>query len=186
MTRHIPLGICSHFSLRGWYRNRKDQICTNRFDRSNNSEPVVRGRKLVLNYTDGSPCPAPKGASEEAPLRYKSTLISLLCDRDPLLSKPAISFVGAIDDCFYSFEVRTGAACAGVEATHSENVQLGGVFVGIGIVAVAVYLIGGCVYQRTVMHQRGWRQLPNYALWSGVYSFIRVSLESIRQLFILT
>jgi len=28
------------------------------------------------------------------------------------------------------------------------------------------------VYQRAVMHQRGWRQLPNYALWAGIVGFV--------------
>ncbi len=81
-----------------------------------NSELVFRGRKLVLNYTDGSPCPDldsdgnPKGRdlrdrkiiddddddddddndekkkSSKASTRRKSTLLSLLCDRDPTLS----------------------------------------------------------------------------------------------------
>lgn len=41
---------------------------------------------------------------------------------------------------------------------------------------MAVYLVGGCVYQRNVMHQRGWRQLPNYAIWAGVGAFVRVGL----------
>jgi cation-dependent mannose-6-phosphate receptor len=43
------------------------------------------------------------------------------------------------------------------------------------LIAVAVYLIGGCAYQRTVMHQRGWRQCPNYSMWAGLVSFISVS-----------
>ena len=42
------------------------------------------------------------------------------------------------------------------------------------LIAVAVYLVGGCVYQRNVMHQRGWRQLPNYAIWAGIGSFVKV------------
>lgn len=42
------------------------------------------------------------------------------------------------------------------------------------MIAVAVYVVGGCVYQRNVMHQRGWRQLPNYAIWAGVGSFVKV------------
>lgn len=46
----------------------------------------------------------------------------------------------------------------------------------IVMIAVLVYLVGGCVYQRTVMHQRGWRQLPNYAMWAGIYRFVAVSL----------
>ena len=48
----------------------------------------------------------------------------------------------------------------------------GGVFTVIVLIAVAVYLLGGIAYQRTVMHQRGWRQLPNYALWAGIFGFV--------------
>jgi cation-dependent mannose-6-phosphate receptor len=43
------------------------------------------------------------------------------------------------------------------------------------MIAIMVYIVGGCVYQRTVMHQRGWRQLPNYNLWSGCASGLAVS-----------
>jgi hypothetical protein len=43
-------------------------------------------------------------------------------------------------------------------------------------VAAAVYLIGGCVYQRTVMHARGWRQIPHWQVWAGVAGFIWVRL----------
>lgn len=66
--------------------------------------PYFRGRKLILEYSDGSPCPT-------EPLK-KSTLMSLLCDRD--LTKPVISFVGQLNDCAYFFEVRTAAACPAV------------------------------------------------------------------------
>jgi hypothetical protein len=44
------------------------------------------------------------------------------------------------------------------------------------LIAVAAYLIGGCAYQRTVMHQRGWRQCPNFSLWAGMFDFIKVCL----------
>jgi cation-dependent mannose-6-phosphate receptor len=50
---------------------------------------------------------------------------------------------------------------------------LTGLFASI-LIAVAVYLIGGCAYQRTVLHQRGWRQCPNFSMWSGLVSFISV------------
>jgi hypothetical protein len=46
------------------------------------------------------------------------------------------------------------------------------------MIAVMVYLVGGCVYQRTVMNQRGWYQLPNYALWAGLWNFLSVSNPS--------
>ena len=44
-------------------------------------------------------------------------------------------------------------------------------------IAVIVYFVGGCMYQRTVMHQRGWRQIPNYALWAGIFGFFSVSIH---------
>ena len=49
----------------------------------------------------------------------KSTLISLLCDRDPLAPKASISFVGASPDaCTYFFEVRSISACGGVSSAQ--------------------------------------------------------------------
>ena len=43
------------------------------------------------------------------------------------------------------------------------------------MIAAAVYLLGGIAYQRTVMHQRGWKQLPNYSTWAGIGNFLYVS-----------
>jgi cation-dependent mannose-6-phosphate receptor len=63
---------------------------------------------------------------------------------------------------------------------HQETQALspGGVFGVMALIAVLVYFVGGCVYQRTVMHQRGWRQLPNYAMWAGIWRFFSVCLPS--------
>ncbi|KAF2179024.1 mannose 6-phosphate receptor domain-containing protein, partial [Zopfia rhizophila CBS 207.26] len=103
--------------------------------------------------------------------RRKATVISLLCESDPL-AKTHISFVAAVDDCAYFFKGRSPYACGGVEA-ESQALGPGGVFGVIVLIAVLVYLVGGCVYQRTVMHQRGWRQLPNYQMWAGIWGFIK-------------
>jgi cation-dependent mannose-6-phosphate receptor len=35
------------------------------------------------------------------------------------------------------------------------------------------------MYQRSVAHARGWRQLPNYSLWAGIGDFIQVSLKDL-------
>jgi len=171
----------------------------------NNSEPFFRGRKLILNYTDGSPCPSPSSGHDSEDLiprkiidddddddkgdkkgerkkptnsgvvRRKNTVISLLCNSDPLAAEMSISFVHSPDECTYMFEARTPAACGGVEVAQQ---QLGpsGVFGVIALIAVLVYVVGGCVYQRTVMHQRGWRQLPNYSLWAGIGGFFYVCI----------
>ena len=103
--------------------------------------------------------------------RRNSTMISFQCDRESL-SPAHISFIGASpDECTYFFETRSAAACGGAIAP-TQTVNAGGVFAVISIIAIAAYLLGGIAYQRTVMHQRGWRQLPNYALWAGIFSFV--------------
>jgi cation-dependent mannose-6-phosphate receptor len=178
-----------------------------------NSALVFRGKKLLLNYTNGSPCPdldeegqpilslsrraildddddddddddedeKPKKPSKKPSprpsMRHKSTLLSFLCDTAPSsLNHPAVSFLGSPDHCTYIFEVKSRWACAGATpSTDPGSLGPGGVFGVILAIALLVYLIGGCVYNRTVMHQRGWRQLPNYAVWSGIGGFIGVS-----------
>lgn len=87
------------------------------------------------------------------------------------------------------------AACGGVNET-AQTLGPGGVF-GVmyaqdssnrrdksrtmtdtyysALIAAAVYLLGGIAYQRTVMHQRGWKQLPNYSTWAGIGNFLYVS-----------
>ncbi|KAJ4378697.1 Cation-independent mannose-6-phosphate receptor CI-MPR [Didymella sp. IMI 355093] len=172
-----------------------------------NSEPIFRGKKLILNYTGGSLCPstaskrAPvdlsareiigdddddddkkhkdkdkngdsdrdKKPSSDKPERRKTTIISLLCESDPL-GKSSISFVAAVDDCTYFFEGRSRHAC-GIVHADTQTLSPSGVFGVIAFIAVGVYFVGGCVYQRTVMHQRGWRQLPNYHMWAGIWRF---------------
>ncbi|PGH08345.1 cation-dependent mannose-6-phosphate receptor [Blastomyces parvus] len=183
------------------------------------SELVFRGKRLVLNYTDGSPCPDPtpsdvrkfeiiddgspkkdkehdqddnekddketgdrdkddgkkdgnSGHEPVHPTRRKSTLVSFLCDRDLVSPAASVTFVGTLDSCTYFFEVRSAAACGGVARTEG-GLGPAGVFGVIALIAIAVYILGGCAYQRTVMHQRGWRQCPNYSMWAGAGSFLR-------------
>lgn len=160
--------------------------------RSSSLDLHSRGRKLVLRYSGGSPCvgadehksnkssrdqkPTAPGKSTPAPTtRQKSTIISFLCDRDSGSSQAAFSFVGTDpDECAYFFEARSMHACAQAEPHKPGNVGPGSVFGLIFVIAVLVYAIGGVCYNRTVAHARGWRQLPNYSLWAGIWSFVTV------------
>ena len=92
------------------------------------SDPFFRGRKLVLNYTDGSPCPAASSDRYSNP-RTKSTIMSFLCDRDAHASQTAVSFVGTMDECTYFFEVRSSVACGGMApGPDGQGLGPGGVF----------------------------------------------------------
>lgn len=121
----------------------------------------------MLQYTNGSPC----GKDD----RRKSTIISFHCDKDPLATQALATFVGTDpDECSYSFEVLSKTACITAEPAK-QSVGPATVFAIIGVIAFLVYLLGGIFYQRTVAHARGWRQLPNYSIWSGIGNFIKVS-----------
>ena len=120
-------------------------------------KPVVRGRKLVLQYTNGSPCDSSNKKrkiigdddkeddddddddkkhsdkkKKSSSKRRKSTIISLLCEREPLDSKAprvAVSFIGVSpDECAYSFEVRSPISCASRNKDQQGAVGPGGVF----------------------------------------------------------
>lgn len=150
-----------------------------------NDELLFRGKKLLLNYTQGSPCPdldedgnpMDIDVAKKSNKRRKTTLLSFICDTSPLLStRPAVSFLGSPDHCTYVFEVRSRYSCGGTTASGEKGtLGPGAVFGLIAGIAMLVYLIGGIVYQRNVLHQRGWRQLPNYAMWAGIFSFFSVS-----------
>jgi cation-dependent mannose-6-phosphate receptor len=150
-----------------------------------NGRPRFATRKILDGDEDDDELP-PSGkpskgkAPSPKPLastRRKSTLLSFQCDRDPQLTDhPQISFIGSPDHCTYFFEVRSRYACGGaISSGESGSLGPGGVFGVILAITVLVYLIGGCVYQRSVMHQRGWRQCPNYGVWAGLFGFIGVS-----------
>ncbi|KAK5940378.1 Cation-independent mannose-6-phosphate receptor CI-MPR [Knufia obscura] len=214
----IPKKGCQHIAA--FYTDPVDNTTYSMGQTNHNL--TVRGRKLLLNYTNGSPCPdldeygdpvpysestldvrklldggrgkgkdedddndddddddededdRPKKGKPSKNNRRKSTLLSFICDTSPALSTtPRISFLASPDHCSYVFEVRSRYACAGATPSHEKG-TLGpaGVFVMILGIGVLVYLLGGVVYQRNVMHQRGWRQLPNYSLWAGMFSFV--------------
>ena len=119
--------------------------------RQQSSDPIFRGRKLVLNYTSGSPCDSPLTKplrrsladnyheihedeedqdidSLRSDSRRKSTIISFQCEHDPLAHKVHLSFVGAThDECTYFFEAKSTAACGGVNQKE-QALGPGGVF----------------------------------------------------------
>ncbi|KAG4440206.1 hypothetical protein IFR05_004285 [Cadophora sp. M221] len=154
----------------------------------NSSELTLRGRRIVLQYTNGSPCTTEKKrrstwdadehevefeTKSDSEVRRKSTIISFHCDKDPLATQAVATFVGTDpDECSYHFEVLSRAACITAEPAK-QTVGPGAVFAIIGVIAILVYFLGGVFYQRNVAHARGWRQLPNYSMWAGIGSFIK-------------
>lgn len=65
------------------------------------------------------------------------------------------------NDCFYLFELDSSAVCPALESKMST----GSILLIIGVCLLAVYLIGGFLYQRLIVGAKGMEQFPNYAFW---------------------
>ena len=129
---------------------------------------------MILEYTNGSPC------SSTIPGFNKSTIISFLCDRELGSGKADVAYVGEASDCSYFFEIRTLHACATIKSPEGEGLSPLAVFAVICLVFLAVYCVGGCVYQRTVMNARGWKQVPHYHTWARIARGLRNCCGGVR------
>ncbi|XP_066539257.1 cation-dependent mannose-6-phosphate receptor isoform X2 [Hoplias malabaricus] len=67
-------------------------------------------------------------------------------------------------DCFYLFELDTSELCPVAQSKLSP----GSIFLIVCFSCLAVYLIGGFLYQRLVVGAKGVEQFPNYAFWSEI------------------
>lgn len=67
-------------------------------------------------------------------------------------------------NCFYLFELDSSAVCPPVQS----QLSAGSILLIIGFCLVAVYLIGGFLYQRLIVGAKGMEQFPNYAFWVEV------------------
>ncbi|KAG7475980.1 cation-dependent mannose-6-phosphate receptor [Solea senegalensis] len=67
-------------------------------------------------------------------------------------------------DCFYLFKVESSAVCPALPS----KISTGSILLIIGICLLAVYLIGGFLYQRLIVGAKGMEQFPNYNFWVEV------------------
>ncbi|BFZ58659.1 Cation-independent mannose-6-phosphate receptor CI-MPR [Savitreella phatthalungensis] len=125
--------------------------------------PKFRGKKLILEYLDGSACPGKTSYR-------KSSLIMFTCDAS-MIGTASVSFIGSLEDCAYFFEYRTSRACATTKDIESA-ISPGYVFLIILLVALGVYFVGGCMYSRAVLNQRGWKQVPHHETIRSVIGFV--------------
>ncbi|XP_053288887.1 cation-dependent mannose-6-phosphate receptor isoform X1 [Pleuronectes platessa] len=64
-------------------------------------------------------------------------------------------------DCFYLFKLDSSAVCQEL----SSKLSSGSILLIIGVCLLAVYLIGGFLYQRLIVGAKGMEQFPNFAFW---------------------
>lgn len=103
--------------------------------------PVFQGRKLTLTYANGLYCSTRYANGERV---RRTTILTLACDRE-MLTKAHVSYVAAVDDCTYFFEVRSHYACP--TAAKADNLAAIWIFLLILLAALMVYFSGGFLYR---------------------------------------
>lgn len=114
---------------------------------------------VMLFYEDG------KNYDTYCNKTKRKAIIMISCDRNTdVKSLEAIMEDRDRKECFYLFELDTSAVCPVIES----KLSAGSIILIIGVCLVAVYLIGGFLYQRLVVGAKGMEQIPNYAFWVEV------------------
>lgn len=125
--------------------------------RYNSTKAIGGSDWVMLFYEDGDNYGSLCGKAR------RKAIVMISCDRstdaNPL---EAIVEERERKECFYLFELDTSAVCPTVES----KLSAGSILLILGVCLVAVYLIGGVLYQRFVVGAKGRDQIPNYAFWA--------------------
>lgn len=126
-----------------------------------NSTQAIGGSDWVmLIYGNGEPYDT--HCSKES----RKAIIMISCNRNIDAGKLEVELETRDKEfnCFYLFELDSSAVCPVIQSQLSS----GSIILIIGLCLVAVYLIGGFLYQRLIVGAKGMEQFPNYAFWVEV------------------
>ncbi|CAG8448322.1 21416_t:CDS:2 [Dentiscutata erythropus] len=101
---------------------------------------------------------------------FYTSLIRFICDQTVDKSNPP-KLINVFNDCAFWFEWRTPIACP--VKMNSQSTSPIGVFFTILGIALAVYFIGGVVYNRIVYNASGVRQIPHWEFWRDTLDFTK-------------
>ncbi|ORX77463.1 mannose 6-phosphate receptor domain-containing protein [Basidiobolus meristosporus CBS 931.73] len=128
-----------------------------------NTKPFVKEQNLMLKYVDGDECPGSQ--------KTRTSMIFFECDNS-VKGQGEPEFLAEHDNCVYMFRWKTPAACPVVQQS-GKKLGGGAIFAIIMSVLAGVYLIGGIIYKRVVLGQRGLNQLPNAEYWRAIGNFVK-------------
>lgn len=96
----------------------------------------------------------------------RRAIVMISCDRKTDMGQLEVVLEdrNRTEQCFYLFELDSSAVCPAIES----KLSTGSILLIIGASLVAVYLIGGFLYQRLIVGAKGMEQIPNYAFWLEV------------------
>ncbi|XP_028910248.1 cation-dependent mannose-6-phosphate receptor [Ornithorhynchus anatinus] len=100
----------------------------------------------------------------------RRAIVMISCNRNMLGGNfvPVSEERGKVNECFYLFEMDSSLACP-PEDTH---LSVGSVLLITLASLVAVYIIGGFLYQRLVVGAKGLEQFPHFAFWQDLGNLV--------------
>ncbi|XP_071387594.1 cation-dependent mannose-6-phosphate receptor [Centroberyx affinis] len=116
---------------------------------------------VMLMYRNGD------SYDEHCSKEKRKAIVMISCNRNTDMSQLEVVLEDRdkAQECFYLFELDSSAVCP---ALPSQQLSTGSIILIIGVCLLAVYLIGGFLYQRLVVGAKGMEQFPNYAFWVEV------------------
>ncbi|KFV96530.1 Cation-dependent mannose-6-phosphate receptor [Fulmarus glacialis] len=76
--------------------------------------------------------------------------------------------VTAEQDCFYLFEMDSSVACP----AEDSHLSVGSILLITFASLIAIYIIGGFLYQRLVVGAKGMEQFPHFAFWQDLGNLV--------------
>ncbi|XP_037641460.1 cation-dependent mannose-6-phosphate receptor [Sebastes umbrosus] len=115
---------------------------------------------VMLIYTNGDKYDA------HCSMEMRKAIVMISCNKkaDVPQMKVVLEDRQRVQDCFYLIELDSSAMCEVVPS----QISTGSIILIIGVCLLAVYLIGGFLYQRLIVGAKGVEQFPNYAFWVEV------------------
>ncbi|XP_033497636.1 cation-dependent mannose-6-phosphate receptor [Epinephelus lanceolatus] len=112
---------------------------------------------VMLIYRDGD------SYDQHCSKEKRRAMVMISCDRKTDAGQMTVvrEDRDRLQDCFYLFELDSSAVCPALES----HISTGSIILIIGFCLLAVYLIGGFLYQRLIVGAKGMEQFPNYAFW---------------------
>ncbi|XP_020670349.3 cation-dependent mannose-6-phosphate receptor [Pogona vitticeps] len=80
-----------------------------------------------------------------------------------------------VNECFYIFELESSLACPSEDShlrADSSHLSVGSILLITFTSLVAVYIIGGFLYQRLVVGAKGMEQFPHFAFWQDLGNLV--------------
>ncbi|XP_055990664.1 cation-dependent mannose-6-phosphate receptor [Sorex fumeus] len=100
----------------------------------------------------------------------RRAVVMISCNRHTLGANfnPVFEERGKVQDCFYLFEMDSSLACA----PETSHLSVGAILLITFACLVAVYIIGGFLYQRLVVGAKGMEQFPHLAFWQDLGNLV--------------